>query len=188
MLLVAAIGNKLVKFMVVSNQNVTVVLFMHYLASGVVNTEFKNFAESTGTQPEVIAATVPLLDGGHQENWEIAQRFNLSMDRLPVIKVFVRGKEVAHMEEVTNCDDIRQLVREHTGLWIGRPGTLQYLDELVNEFMKTGQEKRREEIIELARQFRDDESISDEHFKSATYYIEIKHCILLIEKMSNVYT
>jgi len=48
-------------FQVVSNQNVTVVLFMHYLASGVVNTEFKNFAESTGTQPEVIAATVPLL-------------------------------------------------------------------------------------------------------------------------------
>jgi len=47
------------------------------------------------------------------------------------------------------------------------------LDELVNEFMKTGQEKRREEIIELARQFRDDESISDEHFKSATYYVRI---------------
>ena len=39
-------------------QNITVVLFMHYLSHGDKHQEFHKFAESTVTQPAVLAATV----------------------------------------------------------------------------------------------------------------------------------
>jgi len=55
----------------------------------------------------------------HDENWQIAQRYNLTMDDLPVFMVFVdgelhadiRGSELREM----HCDEIREFVSEKSG-------------------------------------------------------------------------
>lgn len=59
-----------------------------------------------------------------------------------------------------------------TGLWIGRVGTLQYLDELAEKFVKTTNGEERAQLLELARQFQNTVT-EDDHIKSAMYYIRI---------------
>lgn len=65
------------------------------------------------------------------------------------------------------------IVIEFAGLWLGRPGTVQYLDSLVDEFMtkKTGGEQNI--ILDKAREFRDVNATEDELMKSSLYYIKL---------------
>lgn len=42
-------------------------------------------------------------------------RFNLTIEQLPLIKLFVGGKDVAQFDGEMTCDNLRQFVEEHTG-------------------------------------------------------------------------
>ena len=48
-------------------------------------------------------------------NWELAERFGITMEDLPLVKLFVKGKEVATLDTDMHCDSIRDLITKHTG-------------------------------------------------------------------------
>ncbi|XP_067934284.1 endoplasmic reticulum resident protein 29-like [Watersipora subatra] len=158
---------------VISHHNITVVLFMHYLSYGPKQTEFANFAESTLTQPTVLAATVGVIENGDGNNWELAVRYKITMDDVPIVKLFVRGEEVATMKEPIVCDNLRAFVTEQTGVWVGRLGTVEYLEDLAKKFMIAETRQEREKLLDMARDYRDKNPTREELLKSATYYIRV---------------
>ena len=60
-------------------------------------------------------APIVFADDVEGTNWELAERFGITMEDLPLVKLFVRGKEVATLHTDMHCDSIRDLITKHTG-------------------------------------------------------------------------
>ena len=58
------------------------------------------------------------------------------------------------------------------GLWIGRAGTLEYLDDITKRYMKATTNEEKEKLTQLAREFKEN-ATDEETIKSATYYVRI---------------
>lgn len=58
------------------------------------------------------------LDVAEANNWGLAERFGITMDDLPIIKLFVGGEEKATFTDTTTCDNLRRFVTDNTGRFL----------------------------------------------------------------------
>lgn len=59
------------------------------------------------------------------------------------------------------------------GIWMGRPGTVEYLDTLVKDFLTLTDGGEQNLILDRARQYRDTNATTDELMMSSHYYIKL---------------
>ena len=67
-----------------------------------------------------------------------------------------------------------------TGIWVGRPGTVEYLDSLVKDFLTKTTGDEQNIILDRAREFRDRNATNDELMMSSLYYIKIFVSFLIL--------
>lgn len=101
---------------------------------------------------ELLVAEVGIKDYGERDNEQLAKKFGVTKENLPVVKLFLRGKS----EPITfddkkgfTTDELRRFVREHTGLYLSLPGCVRELDNLAIKFLKANSDERRNILQEV---------------------------------------
>ena len=56
-----------------------------------------------------------ISDDAEQSNVEISDRFGITIEELPTVRLFVGGKLVAKLQKITNCEVLRHFVIKNTG-------------------------------------------------------------------------
>ena len=67
-----------------------------------------------------------------------------------------------------------------TGIWVGRPGAVEYLDSLVKDFLTKTTGDEQNIILDRAREFRDRNATNDELMMSSLYYIKLFVSFLIL--------
>lgn len=60
---------------------------------------------------------------------------------------------------------------------MGRPGTLEYLDGLAEEFIRAHSENDRQSVLERTIQYKNTNITDDDNQRSSQYYIRIMVCV-----------
>ncbi|XP_044261188.1 protein windbeutel [Tribolium madens] len=121
---------------------------------------FTKLAEELAQNEKLILAEVGVKDYGDKENEKLALKFGVGKDDLPAIRLFVKGKspvELAKSAEWT-VDNLRNLIKDNTDIYIGLPGCLEKFDKLAMEFVNSGnKQKKLEETQAKVAELKDNE-------------------------------
>ncbi|EFA09214.1 windbeutel [Tribolium castaneum] len=121
---------------------------------------FTKLAEELAQNDKLILAEVGVKDYGDKENEQLALKFGVGKDDLPAVRLFVKGKapvEFAKSAEWT-VDNLRNVVKDNTDIYLGLPGCLEKFDKLAMEFVNTGyKQKKLEEAQAKAAELTDKE-------------------------------
>ncbi|KAG8233421.1 hypothetical protein J437_LFUL013415 [Ladona fulva] len=136
--------------------------------------EYAKVSESAFTIPDLLVGEVGVKDYGDQENSDLAERYKVSKEDFPVIKLFVEGKtdpftfSPATSEEFT-ADNIKKFIRSTSGIYIGLPGCLEDFDRLVTTFVAETDEKLKRKVLREAEDLWDKAKGKSEQRAAETY-------------------
>uniref|UniRef100_A0A646QHS0 Endoplasmic reticulum resident protein 29 n=1 Tax=Hemiscolopendra marginata TaxID=943146 RepID=A0A646QHS0_9MYRI len=135
--------------------------------------EFSAVAEAARTVPDLLIAEIGVKDYGEKENQDLAEKYGVKKEDFPVLKLFLRGTEepIPYTGEEFKSDNLKQFIREKSGLYIGLSACLEKFDKLAQEFMDAKAEHRNvilNQAEELIKEIND-----DQQKKSAQVYIKM---------------
>jgi len=78
--------------------------------------EFMKVAASVRDIPEFLVAEVGVKDYGEKENSDLAERFGVTKDDFPVLKIFKRGKGPVSYTGAFEYEAILNFIRLHSGV------------------------------------------------------------------------
>ncbi|XP_076434657.1 endoplasmic reticulum resident protein 29-like [Babylonia areolata] len=134
---------------------------------------FKKVAEASKVQPELMVAEVHIADYGDLNNADLAKRYRIRKDDLPVYKMFLQGNRdpVRFTGNEEDLEEIKKFIRDTSGLWLGMPGTVEQLDKLTDEFFKVDVQKRRETMDSIEAEAR--KLTSEDDKRAAKVYVKL---------------
>lgn len=132
---------------------------------------FTKFAEEVSKIEELLITEV----GIKKDEDELAKRFEITKKDLPLLKLFVRGKQVAELtkNDDWNLDKLRNLVNDNTDIYVGLPGCLEEFDKLAYDFVRSGNKKKLLEETES-----EVEKVKEEDTTSAVAYVKFMKKII----------
>lgn len=110
--------------------------------------EFAKVAAATRDSPDLLVAEVGVKDYGKKENSDLAQRYGITKDDYPAVRLFLQGKSepivfTQQLESDFTAENMKRFVRARSDVYLGLPGCVEQLDRLAEEF-KIGQDKERQ--------------------------------------------
>lgn len=103
---------------------------------------FAKLAEEIASNKDIVFAQVGVKDYGDKENEELAKKYGISgKDDFPAVLLFVSGQEepIPFSNDVEfSIDNLRNLIRDNTDIYIGLPGCLEEYDKLAIKFSSSG--------------------------------------------------
>lgn len=134
--------------------------------------EYSKVAESARFSPDLLISEVGVQDYGDKENSDIAERYDVSKDRFPVVKLFVEGKyEPYTFSGDFKADELRNFIKEHSNVRLVMDKCLPQFDELAEKFMAADDDEMKS-ILSEAQEIAD--AISEDiEKKSADVYIKM---------------
>ncbi|CAL1281643.1 unnamed protein product [Larinioides sclopetarius] len=140
--------------------------------------EYGKVAESARFSPDLMIAEIGVQDYGEKENSDIAERFGVSKDDFPVLKLFVEGKD----EPITftgdfKADEIKNFIKQHSYVRLVLNKCLPQFDELAEKFMAADRQDQKDVILSEAKQ-KVAEVSSAEEKKSADVYIKMMQKVI----------
>jgi len=130
--------------------------------------------------PELLIAEVGVQEFGDKENKDLADKYGVTKDDFPVLKLFVDGnlENPINFDGEFKSDSIISFVRKHSGIKILLDKCLQDFDELAERFMSKDISKEdQQKIVEDAKQ-RLDGLTDDGHKKSADIYVKLMQKVM----------
>lgn len=99
---------------------------------------FSKLAEEIASNKDIVFAQVGVKDYGDRENEELAKKYGVrTKDDLPAVMLFLQGVQdpipLPSDAEFT-ADNLRNLIRDNTDIYIGLPGCLEQYDKLAMKF------------------------------------------------------
>ncbi|GFT65615.1 endoplasmic reticulum resident protein 29 [Nephila pilipes] len=162
----------------ISKFKATLVKFDITYPYGEKEDEYGKVAEAARFSPDLLISEVGIQDYGEQENSDIAERFGVSKDNFPVIKLFVEGKTepISYSGDI-RTDEIKNFIKKHSNVRLVLNKCVPKLDELAEKFMAISNHDERQVILSKAEQIASD-LISDEEKKSSDVYIKMMQKVL----------
>ncbi|RZC36424.1 ERp29 N domain containing protein [Asbolus verrucosus] len=113
---------------------------------------FTKLAEELVKNQDLILAEVGVKDYGDKENEQLALKFGITKDDLPAIRLFIKHKPEVEFPKTAEwvLDNLRNLIRDNTDIYIGLPGCLEKFDKLAVEFVNSGNKQKELEQAERA--------------------------------------
>ncbi|XP_071447870.1 endoplasmic reticulum resident protein 29 [Hetaerina americana] len=167
---------------VISKFKASVIKFDVAYPYGPKHDEYAKVSEAAFTIPDLLVGEVGVKDYGDQENSDLAERYKVSKEDFPVIKLFVEGKKDPYTyspdtsEEFT-ADNIKKFIRSTSGLYIGLPGCLENFDRLVTNFLSETDEKAQRKLLRDAEDLWDKAKGRSEQ-KAAETYVKLIRKVL----------
>ncbi|KAJ3653078.1 hypothetical protein Zmor_018995 [Zophobas morio] len=130
---------------------------------------FTKLAEEVAKNDDLIMAEVGVKDYGDKDNEELAKEYGLGKDDFPAIRLFVKGKAPIEFPKDADwtVDNLRNLIKDNSNVYVGLPGCLEKFDRLAEEFVHSGnKQKKLEEAEQIVNQ------VSEEERGTASQYIK----------------
>jgi len=146
---------------VLSRFKCSIVKFDEFYPYGDKEAEYNNFAEQAHTIDDLLVATVGVRDYGDKDNQDLSDRFGVTKDHYPAVKLFVEGKSIPYDFKPANDDGfkaatLRNFVKQHCrNVYIGAPGCLEDFDKLAGKFIATSCPHQRASILKEAEKLWD---------------------------------
>lgn len=142
--------------------------------------EFGKVAESTHQVDDLLLAEVGIKDYGNKDNSELAKRFNVDKSDLPVVLLFIKGKnEPEKIVDGKSIDftenNIKRLIKLKTGIYIGLVGCIEQLDRYAQEF-KLADDNEKKNILEKVKIF--ETTLTDKDQRTVKFYIKTMERII----------
>ncbi|KAF7996401.1 hypothetical protein HCN44_002033 [Aphidius gifuensis] len=142
--------------------------------------EFGKVAESTYQVDDLLLAEVGIKDYGNKDNSELAKRFNVDKSDLPVVLLFINGKnEPEKIVDGKSIDftenNIKRLIKLKTGIYIGLDGCIEQLDRYAQEF-KLADDNEKKAILEKVKIF--ETTLTDKEQRNVKFYIKTMERII----------
>ncbi|GFY38666.1 endoplasmic reticulum resident protein 29 [Trichonephila inaurata madagascariensis] len=162
----------------ISKFKATLVKFDITYPYGEKEDEYGKVAEAARFSPDLLISEVGIQDYGEQENSDIAERFGVSKDDFPVIKLFVEGESepIAYSGDI-KADDIKNFIKKHSNVRLVLNKCLPKLDELAEKFMAASKYDERQAILSEANQIASGIT-STEEIKYTDVYIKMMQKVL----------
>lgn len=139
--------------------------------------EYGKVAESARFSPDLLVSEVGVQDYGEKENSDLAERFGVSKEDFPVIKLFVEGKkEPFTFTGNVKVDEIKGFITQYSDVRLVLDKCLPQFDDLVEKFMAAN-EKDKEKFLSEAKGLVSQLS-SESEKKSADIYIKIMQKVI----------
>ncbi|KAF2899663.1 hypothetical protein ILUMI_06523 [Ignelater luminosus] len=111
---------------------------------------YTKLAEEIAQNKEILIAEVGIKDYGDKENEELGKKYGVkSKDDLPAVRLFLQGRndpiQLPKSSEWT-VDNLRNLVRDNTDIYIGLPGCLEKYDKLAMEFVRASMKDKDKKV------------------------------------------
>lgn len=153
----------------------TLVKFDTQYPYGDKHDQFLTFAKEVSATPDLLIAEVGVQDFADRENSDLAQRYSAKKDEFPVLKLFLGSVEnpITFNGEWKD-DDLKHFLRSNSGLRVVLSNCISTLDDLAEQFMTTGSEQTRQELLNRAQSA----SISDSDKKSADVYTKLMQKVI----------
>ncbi|CAG2101204.1 unnamed protein product [Medioppia subpectinata] len=136
--------------------------------------EFEKVSQLAKTAPNLLIAEVGVHEFGDKEGMDLAAKYSITRDDLPVIKLFVNGvtDEAVHYDDEFKSDPIIRFIRRHSGIRIPLEMCLEELDDLAQRFMaEKASDRQRRDVLDAAQRLMN--KLSDgERKKWADIYIQ----------------
>lgn len=137
--------------------------------------QFVTFAKDVAATPDLLIAEVGVQDFADRENSDLAQRYSVNKDDFPVLKLFLGSdKDPVTFDGEWKADDLKDFLRTHSGLRVVLSNCLPPFDELVDQFMATGSEQTRQEILNKAQTM----EVGELEKKSADVYVKLMQKVI----------
>ncbi|XP_012252614.1 endoplasmic reticulum resident protein 29 [Athalia rosae] len=165
---------------VISKFKASLVKFDVAFPYGEKHEEFAKVAAATKDSIDLLIAEVGVKDYGKKENSDLAQRYGITKDDYPAVRLFLQGKTepipfIQKTDSDFTAENLKRFIRAQSDVYLGLPGCVEQLDRLAEEF-KTSQDKERQEILGKAKIF--EETLPEEHRKAAQVYVKTMERIL----------
>jgi len=117
---------------VISKFKATLVKFDIAYPYGEKHDEFLKVAEASNLLPDLLVAEVGVKDYGDFENADLAKRFKVKKEDLPVLKLFIQGEDepIDYNSKDFQADSVKKFISSKSGVYIGLPGCLEQFDEV----------------------------------------------------------
>lgn len=140
--------------------------------------EYGKVAESARFSPDLLISEVGVQDYGDKENADIAERYDVSKDQFPVLKLFVEGKfEPITFSGEFKADEIRNFIKQHSDVRLVMDKCLPQFDELAEKFMAVADKEKKENILSEAKEVLSTIS-EDGEKRSADVYIKMMQKVI----------
>ncbi|XP_015920565.1 endoplasmic reticulum resident protein 29 [Parasteatoda tepidariorum] len=140
--------------------------------------EYGKVAESARFSPDLLVAEVGVQDYGEKENSDIAERFSVSKEDFPVIKLFVEGKsEPYSFTGNVKADEIKNFIKKHSRVRLVLDKCLPQFDELAEKFMACKGKDEMEKVLSEAKELAAQVTLEVE-IKSADVYIKMMQKVI----------
>lgn len=139
--------------------------------------EYGKVAESSQFTPELLVAEVGVKDYGDKENSDLADRYGVTKENFPVVKLFVQGiKEPYTFTGEFKSEELKAFIKKHSKVRLVLDKCLQQFDDLAIKFVKADEEERKS-IMKEAQQLSQNLSKETEK-KSADVYIKMMQKVI----------
>ncbi|MCL4148626.1 UNVERIFIED_CONTAM: hypothetical protein GTU68_025417, partial [Idotea baltica] len=164
---------------VISKFKVSIVKFDTAYPYGKKQDEYAKLAASARSSQNLLVAEVGIKDYGDQENIDLGERFEISKEDFPVVKLFLLGNESPiDFEEEFNLEGLKKFIRKYSDVYIGLENCLETFDRLTDDFMATEDEDEKKKILKKAEEEWDALKNPSEEAAAETY-VKIMRKILL---------
>ncbi|KAG8189667.1 hypothetical protein JTE90_022482 [Oedothorax gibbosus] len=163
---------------VISKFKATLVKFDITYPYGEKEDEYGKVAESARFSPDLLIAEVGVQDYGEKENSDIAERYGVSKDNFPVIKLFVDGKsDPFTFSGEVRADEIKSFIKKYSQVRLVLDKCLPQFDEFAERFVAAAGKDQMEVILTEAKEAAKDIP-SDSEKKSADVYIKMMQKVI----------
>uniref|UniRef100_A0A2M4BWZ5 Putative endoplasmic reticulum protein erp29 n=2 Tax=Anopheles marajoara TaxID=58244 RepID=A0A2M4BWZ5_9DIPT len=135
---------------VVKKFRYTLVKFDTAFPYGDKHEAFTSLAQQTASNDELLFALVGIKDYGEKDNTDLESRFSIPKE-YPVVKLFSHNIDKPidfPTNEEISADSLRLFLKRNTDLYIGLPGCVQKLDDLVHVFLHSSDNLEKQSIID----------------------------------------
>ena len=122
------------------------------------------------TRPDFLIAALPVKDYGDRLHADIARKFGVDLENLPVFKLFKRnGEIVTFTGNVEREGDLANFVKFDCGVYLGLEGTIEEFEPLAARFLAAADKAA---LLDEARALLED-YLDAELEGSAIYYVKV---------------
>ena len=130
---------------------------------------WKEYAKTVGESgADLLSVDIGVSEYGDKDNSDLSDRFGITTDDFPQYRLFLKGKGQGEPLKYTGekkADAFLRYAQEKAGAWIGLPGQVKELDELVKEF---GSSKNKDKVLKKAEKV-----AASSTEETAKYYVKV---------------
>lgn len=148
---------------------------------GAKHDAFEAVCEAAYSSPDLLVGEVQVKDYGEKDNEDLANRYGVTKDDYPTVKLFTKNNEpvtfIYKDDKDFTSDNLKKFIRSKSQVYIGLPGCLEEFDKIATSFIKAKNIEDKKLLLKEAEDLWDKAKGNREN-KSAETYVKVMRKVI----------